>query len=60
MIKLHKLAVKDQEHSYEGRLTKKLFNDFERLFDLDDGARLEISTLSGGQPIDIILVDCLM
>jgi hypothetical protein len=60
MIKLHKLVVKDQEHAYEGPLTKQLFNDFDSLFELDDGARLQLSTLSGGQPIDVILVDCLM
>jgi hypothetical protein len=60
MIKLHKLVVKGQESLYEGPLTKELFNDFDSLFELDDGARLQLSTIAGGEPVDIILVDCLM
>lgn len=57
---MHNLVVKDKKHEYEGSLSKQLFDDFENLFEHGDGAKLQLPALSGGQPIDVILVDCLM
>ena len=45
---------------YEGALTEHLADEFEALFTKGDGIALDIGTLAGGQPIDTILMDCLM
>jgi hypothetical protein len=38
---------------------KKLHEDFEELFEKGDGKALDLDILANGQPVDVILLDCL-
>jgi hypothetical protein len=58
--KIHKLVVENKLDRYDGDVFSTLFDEFEDLFVNGDGAALDLGTLSGGQNIDVILVDCLM
>jgi hypothetical protein len=58
--KMHVYVAENKADMYDGPLTEKLFDEFEELFVKGDGAALDLSKLSGDQPVDTILVDCLM
>jgi len=52
--------VENKADRYEGDFSDLLFHDFEELFLSGDGAELDLGVLSGGQNVDVILLDCLM
>jgi hypothetical protein len=60
MKKIHAHVVENKMDRYESDFSKTLFDDFEELFVKGDGAELDLGVLSGGQNMDVILVDALM
>ena len=57
--RFHAHAAENKDAMYEGPLTDTIFEDFEELFEKGDGALLQLDTISG-QPVDTVLVDCLL
>ena len=47
------LCEEDRAQLYEGPLTRKLFEDFEALFESGDGKALQFAELSKGQSVEV-------
>jgi hypothetical protein len=58
--KLHCFVKANKIQSYNGNLMKELFDSVEELFVSGDGVRMDFQSLTGGYPVNTVLLDCLM
>jgi hypothetical protein len=60
LVQIHECIEETSNGKYDGTLSDKLFDDFERLFTDSDGRVLQLNKLADDQDVDVILMDCLM